>query len=130
VVELDGRSYRDCRNNRRMAVWEDAKLNGVDFRAVGNEPGWYLHVYDKGSPERIDFVADYGRDYYTFPSVQREARQTPPLTRYLAQVGAHRLEVTLEPGGCRDSMSGEAFETRVSVKLGNHVYTGCGRALH
>ena len=130
VVELDGRSYRDCRNNRRMAVWEDAKLNGVDFRAVGNEPGWYLHVYDKGSPERIDFVADYGRDYYTFPSVQRETRQTPPLTRYLAQVGAHRLEVTLEPGGCRDSMSGEAFETRVSVKLGNHAYTGCGRALH
>jgi putative lipoprotein len=130
LVEHDGRTYRDCRNDRRRAVWEDAKLNGVDFRAVGNEPGWYLHVYDKGSPERIDFVTDYGRDYYTFPNVRRETRQTPPHTRYLAQIGAHRLEVTLEPGGCRDSMSGEPFETRVSVKLGNRAYTGCGRALH
>jgi putative lipoprotein len=130
VLETEGRSYRDCRNDRRRAVWEDAKLNGVDFRAVGNEPGWYLELYDKGTPERIDIVVDYGRDYYTFPKVQRETLQAPPRTRYRAQIGAHRLDVTLEPGPCRDSMSGEPFDTRVSVTLGNRTYTGCGRGLH
>jgi putative lipoprotein len=130
LIERDGRVYRDCRNNRRMAVWEDAKLNGVDFRAVGNEPGWYLEIYDKGAPERIDLVTDYGQDFYTFPDVQRETRQSPPQTRYLARIGAHRLEVTLEPGGCRDNMSGEAFETRVTIRLGTRIYAGCGRPLH
>jgi putative lipoprotein len=130
IVESGGRAYKDCRNDRRRAVWEDAKLNGVDFRAVGNEPGWYLDVYDKGTPERIDFVADYGRDYYTFPQVQRETLQAPPRTRYLARIGPHRLEVTLEPGPCADSMSGEPFAARVSVKLDNRSFVGCGRALH
>ncbi len=28
-----------CVNNPLKAVWEHAKLTGVDFRAVGNEPG-------------------------------------------------------------------------------------------
>jgi putative lipoprotein len=105
-------------------------LNGVDFRATGNEPGWYLEIYDKAGPERIDFVSDYGRDFYTFPDVRRETLQAPPQTRYLAQIGAHRLEVTLEPGACRDSMSGEAFEARVTVRLGTRTYAGCGRPLH
>ncbi|MBW2335916.1 MAG: MliC family protein [Deltaproteobacteria bacterium] len=39
LLETDGNSRRNCRNNRRKAIWEDAKLNGIDFRAVGNEPG-------------------------------------------------------------------------------------------
>ncbi len=128
VLESGGRTYADCRNNRVRAVWEDAKLNGVDFRATGNEPGWYLEVYDQGA--RIDLVVDYGRDYYTFPEVRRDTRSSPPLTRYSAQMGAHRLEVVLEPGPCSDDMSGEAFETRVTVRLGPRTLTGCGRALH
>ena len=54
LLEVDGTTYKACKNNRKRAVWEDAKLNGVDFRAVGNEPGWYLEIYDKGTPEKID----------------------------------------------------------------------------
>lgn len=129
VLEAGGRTYGDCRNNRVRAVWEDAKLNGVDFRAAGNEPGWYLEVYDKGAPERIDVVVDYGRDYYTFPEVRRD-RPSPTLTRYTALIGALRLEVALEPSPCSDTMSGEAFDTRVTVRLGHRTLTGCGRALH
>lgn len=130
LLEADGKTYASCRNNRRRAVWEDAKLNGVDFRAVGNEPGWYLEIYDKGTPEKIDFVADYGQVYYTFPSVQQETQETHERKRYLARMGGHRLEVTLEKGPCLDDMSGEAFETAVTVKLNNRSYRGCGRALH
>ena len=36
--------YRNCKNNRTKAIWEDTKLDGIDFRAVGNEPGWYLEI--------------------------------------------------------------------------------------
>ena len=27
-------NYEDCRNNRRQAIWENAKLNGADFRVT------------------------------------------------------------------------------------------------
>jgi putative lipoprotein len=130
LLEVDGKAYPNCRNNRKQAVWEDAKLNGVDFRAVGNEPGWYLEIYDKGTPEKLDFIGDYGQAYYTFPSVQRETLGSPERTRYLARIGGHQLEVTLEKGPCRDSMSGEAFETTVTVKLDHRSYRGCGKPLH
>lgn len=130
LLEVDGTTHKECRNNRGRAVWEDAKLNGVDFRAVGNEPGWYLEIYDKGTPEKIDFISDYGQVYYTFPSVQRETQQSPPRTRYVARIGGHQLEATLEPGPCRDDMSGETFETKVSLKLNSRIYQGCGKPLH
>jgi len=32
--------------------------------------------------------------------------------------------------GCRDSMSGEPFETRVTVIFDDREYQGCGRPLH
>ena len=130
LLEAGGKTYPKCRNNRRRAVWEDAKLNGVDFRAVGNEPGWYLEIYDKGAPERIDFLGDYGQVYYTFPAVRRETQGSRERTRYVARIGAHQLEVTLEKGPCLDDMSGEAFETSVTVKLNNRSYRGCGKPLH
>lgn len=130
LLEIDGATYKECKNNRQRAVWEDAKLNGVDFRAVGNEPGWYLEIYDKGTPEKIDFISDYGQVYYTFPTAQRDTQSSPPRTRYVARVGGHQLEVVLEPGPCRDSMSGEAFETIVALKLNNRTYQGCGKPLH
>jgi putative lipoprotein len=130
LLEADGRTHTPCKNNRRRAVWEDAKLNGVDFRAAGNEPGWYLEIYDKGTPEKIDFIGDYGQVYYTFPSVQREAEKSGERTRYFGRIGGHRLEVTLETGPCLDSMNGESFETAVTVTLNNRSYRGCGKPLH
>lgn len=41
-----GGPLRSCRNDPRRAVWERAKLDGVDFRAVGNEPGWSLEMLE------------------------------------------------------------------------------------
>ena len=126
MLERQGRVYRDCRNNPNRAVWEDAKLNGVDFRAIGGEAEWYLDVYDQG--RRIDLVTEYGRDYYIFPEVRRETLVDPPRTRYIARMGAHRIDLVLEPGDCR--AGGETFETRVATTLGHRTYSGCGRPLH
>nr|MBC8425860.1 MliC family protein [bacterium] len=33
-----------CRLNPARTRWEDAKLRGVDYRALGNEPGWILEI--------------------------------------------------------------------------------------
>ena len=116
-----------CKNNRAMAIWEDAKLRGVDFRAIGNEPGWNLEIIKS---EKIVFVGDYGQERYEFittePSIDRQARTTV----YDVQNDKHELSVIILGRRCNDTMSGEAFETTVSVILDGKKYRGCGKALH
>jgi putative lipoprotein len=120
--ETDNRLL-NCRNDRRRAIWERAKLDGADFRAVGNEPGWHLEILQG---QRILLVADYGASHTELPlpepSIDSEAR----ITRWDA--GELILEVIGRP--CRDTMSGESFESTVVVTWGERTLRGCGRALH
>ena len=120
-------SYRNCKNNRRKAIWEHAKLNGVDFRAVGNEPGWYLEIRNQ---ETILFVGDYGTVLYEFatpePMIDRQERRTT----YQTKADGKNLTIIIEGRPCRDTMSGESFDTSVHVALDHQRFQGCGRALH
>jgi membrane-bound inhibitor of C-type lysozyme len=126
LLEVRGTEHLTCANNRRSAVWEHAKLNGADFRAVGNEPGWLLEIY----PRRMVLVTDYGENRYEFetpdPVENPEERRT---TYEAADRGVHVL-VVLEGRECRDTMSDEEFETTVAVRLNETTYRGCGRPLH
>jgi len=36
-----------------MDIWVDAKLRGVYFRAVGNEPGWNLEISAGGAMVQV-----------------------------------------------------------------------------
>ena len=56
------------------------------------------------------------------PMIDQEARST----RWDA--GELIVEVIGRP--CRDSMSGESFESTVVVTWGEQTLRGCGRALH
>jgi uncharacterized membrane protein/membrane-bound inhibitor of C-type lysozyme len=127
-LEIEGEQPRICTNNRAKAIWEHAKLNGVDFRAVGNEPGWHLEV--SSGLESIVLVADYGESRYEFPFVQPLVDDETCRTEYRTSSGDHELTIVLERAGCHDSMSGEEFETAVTVVLDGTEYRGCGRALH
>jgi len=126
-LESGAQHHRGCRNNRARAIWEHAKLNGVDFRATGNEPGWHLEL---STGRKSVFVGDYGALRYAFtapePSVDRAARTT----RYALQDDGHTLSIVLEGRPCHDSMSGEPFETTVSIIFDSRQYRGCGKALH
>jgi putative lipoprotein len=62
----------------------------------------------------------------TDPSFDQQARTTV----YTAQNDEHELAVRIDDRRCRDSMSGEAFETTVTVILDARKYQGCGKALH
>ncbi|HHJ17489.1 MAG TPA: hypothetical protein ENJ80_12405 [Gammaproteobacteria bacterium] len=112
-----------CRNDRRSAIWEKAKLDGADFRAVGNEPGWHLEIREQS---RIVLVADYGASRVELPLPEPITDTATRTTRWDA--GELVLEVTGRP--CRDSMSGELFETEVRVTWQGRTLRGCGRALH
>jgi len=127
IVETGGVRHRDCVNNRRLAIWEDAKLRGVDFRAVGNEPGWHLEIRADGE---ILFVGDYGQSRYQFATPEPQIDRQSGRSIYKTGGGGHELKVVLEADACRDTMSGEPFETTVTVTLDGRTFTGCGRPLH
>jgi len=127
LLETGENSRRNCRNNRRKAIWEDAKLNGIDFRAVGNEPGWYLEIR-RGNI--IVFVGNYGQSRYQFATPAPFSDQQARKTTYRVDDGGHDLMIVIEGRRCHDSMSGEALESTVTVTLDGKNYRGCGRALH
>jgi uncharacterized membrane protein len=126
TLELPESGPRSCRNDRRQAIWEHAKLSGVDFRAVGNEPGWHLEI----SPDSIRLVGDYGERRAAFPTPEPRTDTVRSRSVYRTTSGGDTLEILLELGPCHDTMSGEAFETSVTLVLGDRTLRGCGRALH
>ena len=126
LLEIEGADPLKCLENRRRSWIEDAKLRGNDYWAAGNEPGWTLEI----GPEQTVLKTNYGQDRYEFktpePAVDGEARHTT----YRAYVDGMAIVIEISGVPCQDSMSGEAFETSVSVQLGGQELLGCGQALH
>jgi len=122
IGEVGGK-LQTCHNNRRAAIWEHAKLNGADFRAIGNEPGWNLEIHEMS---RVVLVTDYGASRVEVALPESVTDNEARSTRWDA--GELTLELIGDP--CSDSMSGEAFETKVVVSWQGKTLRGCGRALH
>ena len=123
TLKKGGSRTLNCQNDRAAAIWEHAKLNGADFRAVGNEPGWHLEILE-GS--RIVLVSDYGASRTEMALPEPD---TDPVTRVSVwNTDELRLEVSGER--CIDSMSGVTFEAKVVVTWRGQVLRGCGKALH
>ncbi len=129
LLEESGGVSRSCRNDRRQAIWEHAKLNGADFRAIGNEPGWNLEIIEQ---TKLVLVTGYGSELYEFDLSKPEIDMAARTTRYRNSLDGQELTLTLTLTGepCRDTMSGEEFETTVEVNLDGQTLRGCGRALH
>ncbi len=108
-----------------MPSWENARAQGVDFRAVGQEPGWLLDIY---TADRMVLVWDYGDHRLETP------RGTPTYpqegaTRFAAQNDGHQLIVTIRRVPCNDGMSGQAYPSTVEVMIDGRRLTGCGRSV-
>ncbi len=127
MLTLGESYYVGCRNNRAWAIWEHARLNGVDFRAIGNEPGWQLEIQ---SGADMVFIADYGKTTHRFTTPEPEIDEPNGRTTYATRNTEHQIVVKLEGTACRDSMSGEPFAVSVRVELDDRLYRGCGKALH
>ena len=104
-------------------VWHAAKLRGVAFRAIGQEPGWLLEIING---EEILIVTDYGKNRRSLPWVEPQEDKAARKTVFPVD---DTTRVLIEGKPCTDSMSGEAFEVTVTLTLGNNTLKGCGRAL-
>lgn len=126
TLVVDGVRYTGCTRNNYRSVWEDAKLDGVDFRALGNEPGWIVDVY---VGDRFDVQWRYGERTAELPYVDPDM-PNDSTTVFTSETADHSLVMTLKAGGCTDSMSGFAFPIAVTIGIDGSEYTGCGRPLH
>lgn len=108
-----------------MPDWDSARAQGVDFRAVGQEPGWMLDIYQR---DTIKLIWDYGERAAAFPLVEPTYPQEGA-TRYATQSGGQALEVTIRRLPCQDAMSGESFPATVDITIDGRALNGCGRTL-
>ena len=127
TLEVVDQPVLQCRNNRSRAIWEEAKLRGADFRAVGNEPGWHLELSLEGNTV---YVGDYGSTRVLFKTPEPEVNQTARTSTYRMNNGKNKITVQIEGKSCHDAMSGELFDTTVTINLDGKKLKGCGRALH
>jgi uncharacterized membrane protein len=126
-LEASGVKHLLCKNDRRQAIWEHAKLNGADYRAIGNEPGWDLEIRNQ---ESIILSTDYGSTQREFTLPKPEIDETNRITRYQSEDAGHELILTISGEACLDSMSEEKFDSKATVTLDGKILQGCGRALH
>lgn len=105
-------------------VWHQAKLRGVAFRAIGQEPGWLLEITNG---EEILLVTDYGQNRQSYPYVEPIIYQEERCTQYVLE--AYGVTVEIRGERCTDVMSGEEFEVSVSLITADRRLEGCGRAL-
>jgi len=123
MLTVDGQNYQNCHLNPVRVPWEDARLRGVSFRAVGNEPGWYLEIQES----RLLFVGQYATTRILVPDAIAEG--TSQVRAYRVTAGAQQLRVDIVDEACVDNMSGESFPSRVTVTLDGTSFQGCGQAL-
>lgn len=126
LLQIPEQPLRSCWTEPQEKSWQAAKIRGVDFRALGQEPGWYLEITDG---KQIQYVGNYGQDtvYTSVPDHQGDEQQGK--TVYHAESGAHSLLVEISDKPCTDSMSGFDFPSTVSVTVDGETYRGCGRSL-
>ncbi len=108
-----------------MPSWENARAAGVDFRGVGQEPGWMLDIHQS---DRIVFLWDYGEQSAVFPLPAPTAPQEGA-TRYEAEARGHVLTITIRRAPCQDAMSGEPFPATVEIVIDQRELDGCGRTV-
>jgi len=105
-------------------VWHRAKLRGVAFRAIGQEPGWLLEI-THGT--EILLVIDSGQNRNSYPYVDPVVYQEERRTQYVLE--GYGIIVEIRGQRCTDIMSGEEFEVSVSIIMTDRQLEGCGRAL-
>lgn len=128
LIALGGGPRTECHPTAARSPWAAARDRGVLFRAVGQEPGWVAEV-DAGERPAVRVSLDHGRRRLDVSQAHRVDEPWTRTTGYRGEVDGTPLELRIRTETCRDSMSGEEFESRVVLVVGGKTYRGCGRFL-
>lgn len=124
-LTLAGTPERRCARSERASPWNEAAARGVGFRAVGNEPGWFVEV-DMGEAPALRATLDYGERTV---QVQRAGALSEGTGYRGKTTDGTPVELSIRHDECHDGMSGEQFEASAQLKVGDKQYQGCGAFL-
>ncbi|MCP1675368.1 putative lipoprotein [Natronocella acetinitrilica] len=113
----------DCSPRDSLSPWTRAMLQGVDFRAVGNEPGWHVEVIEEEM--LMILTRDHGALHQVFEDIEVLADQAG----YRAESGGKDVVVTLDSAPCQDTNVGWTFPLTVSLGINGQTLQACGRFL-
>lgn len=123
ILILAGDDSRDCTRSDRVSPWIEAAARGIAFRAVGNEPGWFVEV-GQGEAPSLQATLDYGDRALSVTGLQPAALGFTGKT-----AGGVTVVLEIQRTRCQDGMSGETFEATVRLVVGTTTYRGCGAFL-
>ena len=101
----------------------EKQLNGADFFARGSQPSSWTLEMDFGNLVR----------FKSLDGTEANASAAQPV--YLPEIKATRftsagsVEVVVYNEACKDMLSGESFSKRVTVRIKEKLYEGCGQYL-
>lgn len=113
----------ECSPRDSVSPWTRAMLKGVDFRAVGNEPGWHVEVIEDDG--LMFLTRDHGADQQVFEDVEVLADQAG----YRATYAGKEVVVRLDPSPCQDTIVGWTSPFTVSLGINGQTLQACGRFL-
>ncbi len=125
---LDGKRQPDCRVTSLPSPWEEAKARGVGFRAVGNEPGWFVEV-DMGEAPALRADLDYGQRKVAVARAQSFRDEASGESGFRGKADGSEVELRIQRETCVDDMSGDSHPARARLRVGDRTYSGCGRFL-
>ncbi len=112
-----------CREVRAKSLVEDARVRGVLYRGIGNEPGWTVEI---GPNDRLQLVIDYGEKKLEFAGAT-VANDDGSMV-YAAQAGDDAVKVSVKQEACVDDMAGTNFDHSMVVEHGGKTLRGCAVA--
>jgi heat shock protein HslJ len=101
---------------------QDARARGVDFRGVGQEPGWVLELKEG---EQITAKLDYGATSLHLPTPPAETAADGAMI-YDASTDTDHLLLTIRRKICVDTMNDESHQATVQLQVNEKTYQGCG----
>lgn len=110
----------ECTPSDTTSPWIAAAESGLRARAAGNEPGWILEVSPDGE---MHALLDYGEREHIFEAGSSESGADG--LRIVSGDGRATADFVAE--ACTDSMNGQRFPMRVTLRVGDDTYRGCGR---
>lgn len=103
--------------------WDAAAARGVAFRAVGNEPGWYVEV-GRGAAAALHATLDYGDRKVEVP--QAVALDGDGFGYHGTATDGSRVVLRIRREACSDGMSDRSYDTSAVLDVGDASYRGCG----
>ena len=113
--------------------WQERRLKGVDFMAIGNEPFWNADINIDAKTINFGRLSENGSIEFT--DITENKIMDAAGTSFNASTPKAEIKVEIMKSECTDNMSGEVFPytVKVSLRMGRSnkwdEYTGCGQYL-